>query len=218
MELLNKIQKELKAPKSQLNKFGNYKYRNCEDILEAVKPLLGEGTLVLSDEVVQLGERFYVKATATLCNGDTNPAKRENVSVTAYAREAFDKKGMDDAQITGAASSYARKYALNGLFCIDDTKDADTQDNTAPAPTAKDLKLHTGSVAAAPKQAKVAAPAIVKSVEELQKATIRDLCDNKALAPLLSKGDYHRYIKENTGLEMVAENYKTIIERLTALR
>jgi hypothetical protein len=105
MELLNKIQKELKAPKGQLNAFGGYKYRNCEDILEAVKPLLGEGVLTLSDEIVQLGDRFYVKATAALSNGHENPAKRETVSATAFAREAFEKKGMDAAQITGAASS-----------------------------------------------------------------------------------------------------------------
>jgi hypothetical protein len=117
----------LKAPKNQFNQFGKYKYRNCEDILEAVKPLLGEGTLTLSDHVVQIGDRYYVKATATLKD---SYGKEE--SVTAYARESEDKKGMDDAQITGAASSYARKYALNGLFCIDDTKDADSKDNTNP--------------------------------------------------------------------------------------
>ena len=124
MEILNKIQKELKAPKGQKNTFGNYNYRSCEDILEAVKPLLGDATLTLTDDVVMLGDRFYVKATATLRNGDAT------VEVSAFARESLDKKGMDSAQITGAASSYARKYALNGLFCIDDTKDADTQDNT----------------------------------------------------------------------------------------
>ena len=119
MKILNKIQKELKAPKSQKNTFGNYNYRSCEDILEAVKPLLGEAVLTISDEIVNLGDRFYVKATATISQGT------ENVSVSAYARESLEKKGMDSAQITGATSSYARKYALNGLFCIDDTKDAD---------------------------------------------------------------------------------------------
>ena len=120
MEALNKIQKALKAPKGQQNKFGNYLYRSCEDILEAVKPLLGEATLTISDEIVNIGDRYYVKATATLTQD------KHEKSVTAYAREAVNKKGMDEAQITGAASSYARKYALNGLFCIDDTKDADT--------------------------------------------------------------------------------------------
>lgn len=120
MEILNKIQKELKAPKSQFNGFGKYNYRSCEDILEAVKPLLGTATLTLTDEMVMLGDRFYVKATAFLSEGNSR------ISCSAFARESLDKKGMDAAQITGAASSYARKYALNGLFCIDDTKDADT--------------------------------------------------------------------------------------------
>lgn len=129
MENLNKIQKELKVSKGQFNSFGNYKYRSCEDILEVVKPLLGQTVLTISDEMVQLGDRYYVKATVTLTEGV------EKISVSAYARESLDKKGMDSAQITGAASSYARKYALNGLFCIDDTKDADTQDNSSKAIT-----------------------------------------------------------------------------------
>ena len=124
MKILNKIQQELKAPKGQTNTFGKYKYRSCEDILEAVKPLLGEATLIINDEIVMLGDRFYVKATATLKLGE------ETATSTAYAREALEKKGMDTSQITGATSSYARKYALNGLFLIDDTKDADTADNS----------------------------------------------------------------------------------------
>ncbi len=127
METLKKIQQELKAPKGQMNTFGNYKYRSCEDILEAIKPLLGEATLIISDEMVQLGDRFYVKATATLQMFEDK--KVISWSATAFAREALAKKGMDEAQVTGSASSYARKYALNGLFCIDDTKDADTQNN-----------------------------------------------------------------------------------------
>lgn len=118
-EVLSKIQKEMKAPKSQFNAFGKYKYRSCEDILEAVKPFLNGTVLYISDEMVLIGERYYLKATATLRNGD------DAVSVTAYAREEVEKKGMDSSQITGAASSYARKYALNGLFLIDDTKDSD---------------------------------------------------------------------------------------------
>ena len=119
------IQSELKAPKGQYNSFGKYKYRSCEDILEAVKPLCVKYgvILTLSDEIVQVGERYYIKATANLSKEGCS-----DVSVTAYAREALDKKGMDDSQITGTASSYARKYALNGLFCIDDTKDADTDE------------------------------------------------------------------------------------------
>src|SRR4051812_44322559 len=107
MELLNKIQQQLKVPKKQYNSFSKYYYRNAEDISEAVKPLLGSGTLTVSDEIVQVGDRFYVKASAMLSDG------KEAVTVTASAREATEKKGMDEAQITGAASSYARKYALN---------------------------------------------------------------------------------------------------------
>ena len=116
---LAEIQAKLKAPKNQYNSFGEYKYRNCEDILEAVKPLLEESVLTLSDDIVEVGGRVYVKSTVHFLN------KEEDFTVTAYARESENKKGMDHAQITGAASSYARKYALNGLFLIDDTKDAD---------------------------------------------------------------------------------------------
>jgi hypothetical protein len=141
---LNLIQNELKAPKGQYNNFGKYKYRNCEDILEALKPLLlkHECALIVSDELVMIGERYYVKATATLTVCENGAL----YTVTAYAREEENKKGMDGAQVTGAASSYARKYALNGLFAIDDTKDADTQDNTsaekaAPAPVPPQQKL-----------------------------------------------------------------------------
>jgi hypothetical protein len=121
---LIKIQSELKAPKNQNNTFGKYKYRSCEDILEAVKPLLSrEGLLLtLTDTIEQIGNRFYVKATVKLTDGT------ETVENTAYAREEETKKGMDGPQVTGTSSSYARKYALNGLFCIDDTKDADTDE------------------------------------------------------------------------------------------
>lgn len=129
---LNDIQRRLKAPKSNFNSSGKYNYRSCEDILEAVKPLLGESTLLLSDEVVEIGGRIYVKATATFNDGKTE------TKVSAYAREEESKKGMDASQVTGTASSYARKYALNGLFLIDDTKDADT-DEYAKA-TRKDRK------------------------------------------------------------------------------
>lgn len=127
-EKLLAIQKELHAPKNQRNSFGNYNYRSCEDILEAVKPLCAKHdcVLILSDEVVTHGTRVYVKATAKLY--DTSEKADVYILNTAYAREAETKKGSDEAQITGAASSYARKYALNGLFCIDDTKDADTDE------------------------------------------------------------------------------------------
>lgn len=155
MKELIYIQKELKAPKGQYNNFGKYKYRSAEDILEAVKPLLNaQGCYItISDEIVELGGasevnryekidankgitektetqsigRIYIKATVTIVNSEA-----EKVSVSAYAREEFTKKGMDGAQITGSASSYARKYALNGMFAIDDTKDPDTRDNTTP--------------------------------------------------------------------------------------
>ena len=120
-EVLIKIQSDLKAPKGQYNDFGKYHYRSCEDILEAVKPLLKElnVSLTLSDEIVNVGDRYYIKAIATLANNESN------ITVTAYAREEESKKGMDSMQLTGATSSYARKYALNGLFAIDDTKDSD---------------------------------------------------------------------------------------------
>lgn len=132
-KLLN-IQNDLKVPKSQFNKFGNYKYRSCEDILEAVKPLLkiNKCVLTISDELVQIGERYYIRATATLTDVEN---KDDYFSNTAYAREADNKRGADESQITGACSSYARKYALNGLFCIDDVKDADatnTHDKEEP--------------------------------------------------------------------------------------
>lgn len=125
-EKLSKIQTELKAPKGQYNSFGKYKYRSCEDILEAVKPLLTKNKLSMqiSDELLQIGDRYYVKASARLLDLEDN-STMEN---TAYAREEEEKKGMDGSQITGTASSYARKYALNGLFLIDDTKDADTDE------------------------------------------------------------------------------------------
>jgi hypothetical protein len=120
-ERLSDIQLRLKAPKSQYNSFGKYNYRNCEDILEAVKPLLSEHKLFIniSDTVEYIGERYYIKATVTLSDGENS------ISSHAYAREEEMKKGMDSSQVTGASSSYARKYALNGMFAIDDTKDSD---------------------------------------------------------------------------------------------
>lgn len=123
MKELISIQSELKAPKSQFNKFGGYKYRKAEDILEAVKPLLAKQkcTLIITDDVVLIGNRIYVKATATIKN-----EKGEYETTTGWAREEETKKGMDGSQITGASSSYARKYALNGLFAIDDNADSDT--------------------------------------------------------------------------------------------
>lgn len=124
-EKLSAIQQELKAPKNQFNKFGGYNYRNCEDILEAVKPICAKykAVLIVSDSIENIGDRFYVKATATLYNAEKS---EEYITASAFAREEESKKGMDGSQVTGASSSYARKYSLNGLFNIDDTKDADT--------------------------------------------------------------------------------------------
>lgn len=126
-EKLLVIQSSLKAPKGQRNTFGNYNYRSCEDILEALKPILAEvkAVVMLSDKVEMIGSRYYITANATLLDIETG----ETTSVSASAREADSKKGADESQITGAASSYARKYALNGLFAIDDTKDADYTNN-----------------------------------------------------------------------------------------
>lgn len=137
------IQQRLKAPKGQYNNFGKYKYRSCEDILESVKPILTECgcSLVITDDVVQVGNRIYIKATATLTN-----SKGEQVQAAALAREDEILKGMAASQVTGACSSYARKYALNGLFCIDDTKDADAtnkhgQDSQQPVQDDDNLDL-----------------------------------------------------------------------------
>ena len=137
---LQGIQSCLKAPKTQVNKFGGYKFRNCEDILTAVKPLLAEWgcSIVIQDDIVEVGGRVYVKATASLADNDSEMA----ISASALAREAEIKKGMDEAQITGSASSYARKYALNGLFAIDDTRDPDaTNDHGGRVPKPSELAM-----------------------------------------------------------------------------
>ena len=152
-KLLN-IQQELKAPKGQYNSFGKYNYRSCEDILEAVKPLLkaNDCVLKLNDELVNIGDRYYIKATARLADVKEN----DFIINTAYAREAETKTGMDASQITGTASSYARKYALNGLFLIDDTKDADTDE-------------HAKQTGAEPKEEKKATAKQIELVNKLVK-------------------------------------------------
>lgn len=134
-EKLIKIQQELKVPKNQRNNFGNYNYRSCEDIIEHVKPLCHAAglSLVLADEMVEVGGRVYVKATALVSDG------KQQFTAVGFAREAETKKGMDEAQITGSASSYARKYALNGLFAIDDTKDADATNTHSKSDVIDDL-------------------------------------------------------------------------------
>lgn len=160
-ERLRDVQCELKAPKGQYNKFGGYKYRSCEDILEATKPLLKKHGLMLTlnDAIVEVGGRIYVKARATVTDGMTS------ISTDAYAREPESKKGMDSSQITGTASSYARKYALNGLFLIDDTKDADSNEQHRQAQNA-------------PKQAapRKQAPDALQPIRDLF-PTFRDACN-----------------------------------------
>lgn len=140
-EKLIRVQQRLKAPKSQYNEFSNFNYRSAEDILEAVKPILAEEGLVLtlSDEMVNIGERYYIKATAALSDGT------DGVSVSSFAREDESRPGMSESQVTGCCSSYARKYALNGLFCIDDGKDSDSFDNRPAKGANKPVEGKTGT-------------------------------------------------------------------------
>ena len=169
-EKLAVIQHKLKAPKGQENRFGGYKDRSCEDILEAVKPLLYETktALTISDMIENVDGRYYILATAKLTNCD-EPG--EAITNTAYAREAESKKGMDDSQITGSASSYARKYALNGLFCIDDTKDADAWNAGDGQPATKGKKT-----ASAPKESGTAETATKNYLKKMiVKYAYRDL-------------------------------------------
>lgn len=176
MKELVKIQSELKAPKSQYNKFGNYAYRSAEDILEAVKPLTvkHDCCLTVSDNIIMLGDRFYIEATARIVN-----AKGEAVEVTALAREADSQKGMAEPQITGSTSSYARKYALNGLFCIDDTKDADYTNmhgmDGADKPKASVTPKAVAPKAVAPKAVK--AKTITPKVEDIPKEVRQRIAD-----------------------------------------
>ena len=156
-EKLAKMQRELKAPKSQRNKFGNYNYRSAEDILEAVKPLLEGLTLITQEELINMGDRFYVKSTAILSDGENS------ISTSAFARESLTKKGMDESQITGAAGSYAKKYSLNHMFAIDDTKDSDSTNTHGVDDNAKKVtKKPTASKIEEPKpveETKVESPA-----------------------------------------------------------
>ncbi len=181
MELLNKIQQKLVCKKGQYNDFGKYKYRSCEDILEAVKPLLGKAFLTIHDEIVLIGDRYYVKATVSLTDGD------EMMCTSAFARESLVKKGMDESQITGAASSYARKYALNGLFCIDDTKDADTMDNAKEGTTKPTPKIK------APTQKE---QAVIDAICEKLKAPEGMEVDAKKVAAILYANNKNKYPSE----------------------
>lgn len=188
-EKLMNIQAELKAPKNLKNTFGGYNYRNAESILEALKPLLlkYKATVTITDGIVEIGNRIYVVATATIYDVEAEDTKHNEIGVVAYAREADSKKGMDDAQVTGATSSYARKYALNGLFLLDDTKDIDSEEYQAQASRA------TAKEKPKPKQSKPAeakqepAEVIPLTEEELLILSSRYKGDN--LTKLL---DYYR--------------------------
>ena len=195
-EKLLAVQTMLKAPKNQYNAFGKYNYRNCEDILEAVKPICKEikAVVYLTDEIVLIGERYYVKATAYFVDVETG----ERISAVAYAREEETKKGMDGSQVTGASSSYARKYALNGLFDIDDTKDSDTTNTHGKDET--------------PKQDKPKAPPTVIPPAERKQKTARETL----IAKLKASGiDVNTYAQEK-GLtkETPEETYKKLLEEL----
>lgn len=181
-EILTKITRELKAPKNLKNSFGNYSYRNAESIYEAVKPLLEKhkASLIISDSIKAVGDRFYIKATATLSD-----SKGESISATAYAREAFTKKGMDEAQITGSASSYARKYALGGLFLLDDNKDIDSLDNadtnaSTPAKPKKTAKEYAQEVT----QALISAGLSLQDIKEFMQASGYKSTDTETMARL----------------------------------
>jgi len=186
---LRYVQQNLHAPKGQRNNFGNYNYRSCEDILEAVKAPLNEMecVILLSDQIKMIGERIYVEATATFVSENSDGADAEFVAATAFARESLTKKGMDESQITGAASSYARKYALNGLLLIDDNKDADTgvqhaevkggasskpAPRSKPKPTPKPTPTPAPAPAPAPKPAASSAGASVLIEEKTRQAII----------------------------------------------
>lgn len=166
MSKLTDIQNELKAPKNQYNKFGGYAYRSCEDILEAVKPLCKKHgcEVLMSDDIVLVGDRFYVKATCSFFDGE------RTTTTTAFAREELAKKGMDAAQVTGAASSYARKYALNAMFLIDDNKDADTNEQAIQASTAPKT--------AKPVQQKKAVEAVLTAEQMEQVKFEANVCKN----------------------------------------
>jgi len=171
MGSLIEIQAKLKAPKNQYNKFGKYNFRSCEDIFEAVKPLLGDSLLTLSDDIVEVGGRVYVKATAIFAD------EGFHTQTTAYAREPAERKGMDASQITGTASSYARKTALGGLFLIDDTKDVDTMDNREPKVEPKRRSV------APPKVSPTGdvAPDSINKITEAQRKTLITLMEEKGL-------------------------------------
>ena len=166
---LNKIQVELKAPKGQFNKFGNYNYRSCEDILEALKPLLEKykAAINITDEIAVVGDRYYIRAIATLYDIESG----ESIDAMAFAREDESKKGQDLSQLTGSTSSYARKYALNGLLAIDDTKDSDTTNKHGKEENKVDNKTENNKFISQAQQKRLFA--IAKSNAELVKGVIK---------------------------------------------
>lgn len=207
------IQNELKAPKNQYNKFGKYNYRSCEDILEAIKPLcLKYGAVLLVDDYVeQVGERFYIKAKASLIDIETE----QKIYACAYARESENKKGMDSAQVTGATSSYARKYALNGLFCIDDTKDVDTQEYQEKKQMNNNQSKNANSYEQVGIEQAVLLGEIDKRIEELLKLGV----------DVKSEGALHFINKFNNGKNDIntmtqAEkfNYKNVLDKMIEIK
>ena len=199
---LNYIQSNLKAPKGQFNSFGKYHYRSCEDILEGVKPHLQETKtcLVISDEIVTIGEHNYIKATATLYSADGGA-----VANSAFAKEPLEKKGMDPSQITGATSSYARKYALNGLFCIDDTKDADTDAYTANT-------TQTKAEGKAPETNTIRE----KRVKEEYLKSITQQMGIKQINPKLISEYINKTFKKKTSNELTEDELKALYEWIVA--
>nr|DAW99718.1 MAG TPA: ERF superfamily protein [Caudoviricetes sp.] len=219
------VQSELKAPKGQYNKFGGYNYRSCEDILEAVKPLLNKHglVLVLTDSVSEQGDRFYVRAEARLIDADNG----DEIKTNAYAREALTRKGMDDSQVTGSTSSYARKYALNGLFCIDDNKDADTWNNAPQGRSNARNDSPKGNYAKAGRQAEKTAsqPAQTKktptTVHDYYELTIEWARAHRAIAfigPLLNEKFHKGKFEELTLPEAQAfyNNLESLVKEAQA--
>lgn len=207
------IQNELKAPKNQYNKFGKYNYRSCEDILEAIKPLcLKYGAVVLIDDyVTQVGERFYVKARASFIDIDS----QEEVYACAYARESENKKGMDSAQVTGATSSYARKYALNGLFCIDDTKDVDTQEYQEKKQTNNNQSKNVNDYEQVGIEQATLLGEIDKRVEELSNLGV----DVKSEGALHFINKFNNNKSDvNTMTQAERYNYKNVLEKMIEIK
>lgn len=213
----SEIQQTLKSPKDSRNEFGKYNYRTCSAILEAVKPLLGTATLIVSDELVLIGERYYIKATATYTNKDEG----ETFAATAYAREPLDKRGMDEAQITGASSTYARKAALSGLFAIDDSSnDPDATNTHGQAPNkpsaGRSRGQTTNNQAAAKKPAEAlksgsGADAALKAAQQQAKAARQDYINATGADP----ADVDAALKTVKGATWhTAEGCKIIIDTI----